>query len=495
MKPLPPHRLLGTALLFTAPCATLWAQEYRPAESYVPRLEVRDDEAFPGGRSIHHDILIVREVSPGKDEKVILVKSVVNQAPSDVGPVWGDPSITEREYGPWLFLPNTYAVQTTLGIDGLPPAAVRMVRQAPRSDGTTDRTIQDKFSVKASLGIGGGAEVTSSVAKDGGVSLGKLPVSFSAGVESVAERSVTMTLKDYFTESGVTQDEVGDKTAFWHFRVAPDIDNNIWYSYSHYRVGPGWLFGHAGITPMMRRAALETVSEWRVPGKYEGPVYISTVSGVALNEYGYGGKDTLPDPEADMQHVTRIDLGSPQLARQPMVRLQSLSGVGHCLSQPNPAQPDVTLEPCAAGNANPGQQWYLDTDQTYRNRASRQCLAADPMGGGVRAEACGGSMLNKQWQWRADRLHSIYMDGGSWGLHVRDGKPMAIFDPVRHQDIGSNPFHHLLRPWSSYPRAPTQGDVVPALAGSSPAISQGLLRFTAVSADERWQPRPVDAIR
>lgn len=488
---------LTAALLATTPFATVAAQDTRSVGSYVPRLEIRDSEVFDNGRSIHHDIVIVREVSPSIDEKVVIVRTVVNQVPSLHGlDMWGDRA-REPDYGNILTMPSYYEVATTLTAPGLDAGQIRLISQAPRSDGTTERIIQDKVGVKTSVGTAASAELTSAVAKDGGFSLGKLPVSFNAGFEQTSERSVTMTLKDYFTESAATRGDAGDVSALWRFRLAPDIANDLWYSYSHYRVGPGWLFNLAKVTPMMRRATIETLSEWRLPGSYNGPIDIAT-RGLIENSTRFAtisSMDTWPDDEADIGHLTRVDLGSPHLERQPVVRLQSLSGVGRCLTQAQSDQPAVTLAPCGNGSDGAEQQWYLDGDHTYRNVASRQCLAADPLGGGVRTESCTGAMLNKQWQWRADRLHSTYMDGGSWRLHVRDGVPRAIFDPTRHQEIGSNPFHHLLRPWSSYPQAPTTGDVVPAVAGASPAISQGLLRHEAVSAEERWQPLSIDSHR
>ncbi|MDQ7994288.1 MAG: RICIN domain-containing protein [Luteibacter sp.] len=492
-----PEPWLVATVLAAAPFAAVVAQDARTVGGYVPRLEVRDSDVFDNGRSIHHDIVVVREVSPRVDEKVVIVKTVVNQLPTVQGlHMWGGRE-SEDNYGNILTLPLHYEVETTLTAPDLQDGQVRLISQAPRSDGATDRTFVDKVGVKTSVGAGASTELTAAVSKDSGFSWGKLPVSFNAGFEQTSERSVTMTLKDYFTESAVTKNAAGEASALWRFRLAPDIANDVWYSYSHYRVGPGWLFTLPTTTPMMQRATIETVSEWRLPGGYSGPIDIATRSSVdnSTRLAPTSSMETWRDEDAGIGHLTRIDLGSPHLERQPVVRLQSLAGEGHCLTQSQRDQPAVALAPCKGGTDGAEQQWYLDSDHTYRNVASRLCLAADPAGGGVRTESCAGSMLNKQWQWRADRLHSTYMDGGSWRLHVRDGVPRAIFDPVRHQEIGSNPFHHLLRPWSSYPQAPTPGDVVPAVAGASPAISQGLLRHKAVSAEERWQPLPIDSNR
>lgn len=489
--------LLGVVLFAFATCPAAAAQSTSSTGGYMPRLEVRDSGVFDDGRSIHHDVVVVREVSPSRDEKVILVKTVVSQTPTahilSMHPAWE----REETYGMYMTIPATYEVETTLTGTALGDKQIRLVSQMPRSDGATDRIIQDKVSVKTSVGAGTSAELTSAVEKGGGFSLGKLPVSFNAGFEQVSERSITMTLKDYFTEAVATRSDAGEVSAVWRFQLAPDIASDVWYSYSHYRVGPGWLYGLAKVTPMMRRATLETISEWRVPGDYTGPLDITTRSFLDLTSRrgSHSFLHTWRDDDASVGHHTRIDLGSPHLERQPVVRLQSLAGIGDCLTQPRSDDTAVAMMPCGHGSSGPEQQWYLDSDHTYRNVGSRQCLSADPMGGGVRAEACEGAMLNKQWQWRADRLHSVYMDGGSWRLHVREGVPMAIFDPTRHQEIGSNPFHHLLRPWSSYPQAPTAGDVIPAVSGASPAISQGLLSHTAVSADERWQPLPIDSHR
>lgn len=484
------------AALATTGCLAAHAEDVRlPSSAYVPHIEIRDGDAFEGNRSIHHDIVVVRDVNRYRDEKVILVRSTVQQRPSYAGLIWpfDEP---EHEYGIALSMADAYHVWTQVVAPGLPGDQVRLVRQAPRSDGATDRTIQDKISFKTSIGIGTGVETNGPLAKDGGLSLGKLPISFTSGLEKSTERTVSMTLKDYFTDSFVTRTDYS-QVAAWAFRLAPDIANDLWYSYSHYRIGPGWLYNLAKFTPMMRQAAIEVVSEWRIPGNYEGPVYIWTNSRVdSRTRNGQAGANFVErDPTSEVSHLTEVDMATPQLARQQVVRLQSLSGNGDCLTQKHTDKPEITLESCSSGDVMPEQQWYLDSDSTYRNRASGMCLAADVLGGGAVAEACDGAMLNKQWEWRADRIHSRFMDGGAWRLYVRDGKPMTIFDPVRHQNTPSNPFHALLKPWSSYPHAPTQGDVVPALVGTSPQISQGLLSYKAIGNDERWQPVPVDSSR
>jgi hypothetical protein len=139
----------------------------------------------------------------------------------------------------------------------------------------------------------------------------------------------------------------------------------------------------------------------------------------------------------------------------------------------------------------PGQQWMLEFDGTYRNRASKQCLTADSDSGAVIMSSCDKPSLNKQWSWSADRIHSRFSGGNHWRLHVRGGQPHAMFDPALHEVIVSNDSHPLLRPWSSYPNKPTQGDVIPRLGTASPPVPASYLTYREVSADERWQPVPI----
>ena len=113
----------------------------------------------------------------------------------------------------------------------------------------------------------------------------------------------------------------------------PDVNGDVWNSTTK-------------VTPMMRGAALQTVSVWRVPGSYEGLVDVDTSSSVIRREYHQRLKrmETTHDAEADIRSVQRIDLGAPTLTRQPTVRLQSLSGTGACLSQPNSKTSAVTMK-------------------------------------------------------------------------------------------------------------------------------------------------------
>lgn len=457
---------------------------------YAPRLSVSNSGGDNKGRSIRHEIVVLRDVDASSDDKVILVKTVVDQAPSVSTLTWyGEP--TNYAYGTTFSVADGYLVSTHLVFgDGTQPAAV-IESQVPTSDGATERNITETVRTSASIGVSAAPESLATLA------LGKLPLSASAGAERGEERSVTMTLKDYSVSSHSGMDAEGRPRVGWRFSLAPDIADNLWYAYSHFNLFHNYLYSAARVTPMMRRATLETAAVWRIPGDYDGPLDVVTTTGVDIRHHGalYGENRTFRDKNATISLSTRVDLGSPHLSRQPVVRLQSLSGLGLCLAQPDAGTPAVVMQRCAPREENAGQQWILDTDLTYRNFGSGYCLTADPLTGGVHAEACAGAMLNQRWEWRADRLHTMYMDDGNWRLHVRDGIPRAVFDPTRHQDIVTNAYHPLLRPWSSYPKAPTLGDVIPSLNTTSPPIPTSFLAFRQVNAEERWQPVPVDASR
>lgn len=457
-------------------------------EQYVPRVE-RFDATKPGEHgSIRHHIVVLRDTTPSRDEKVIVVMAEVDHAPAENGAYMrydSDPV----DSGQTLAIPDAYQVTTQLGLHGPGAPSPVPVEFAPSSDGATERTISEKVAVTSASGGSTAFSVGSALLKAGELVNGKLPVNLNESDSRTEEFSVTMTLKDYFTEAALRQQ--GDAhAATWAFRLARDIASNVWYFYDG-SISKNWsMNSERRMTPMMRRAALSVSSVWRVPASYEGPVDIVTRADIVNRVYALREErtETTTDPSG-MALTTRVDLGSPYLSRQPVVRLQSRDGTGHCLVQPAADDDAVRLAPCRGGEADAAEQWTFELDKTWRNRASGHCLTADPATGNVVAQPCEGPALTQQWEWRADRLHTLYIEGGSWRLHVRnDGTPNAIFNPAIHQNIPSNVYHPLLRPWSSYPLAPTPGDVIPNLNSISPPVPESYLSFGAVSTAERWQP-------
>jgi hypothetical protein len=456
---------------------------------YVPRVEIRQDRTFPGGRAVRHHIVVLRDIDSSRDEKVVLVTAEVDQAPGWNGALWNGSFLTEGA-GYHLFVPDRYVVTTQLAGVGQPvPLTLQDVE--PKTDGAIDRTINETVMVKTSAGMSASFDILEGLAKNDAPHLGKIALGFNAATERTEQSVVTMTLKDYSVESS-TREGGGSRAVDWVFPLAPDIARDYRYFEDGQNIH-GALNSTRRMTPMMRRATLQTTSVWRLPGDYEGELDVTTRATVDNRIYLSlkRATETEADPDSDIFFTTRIDLGSPHLTRQPTIRLQSLHGLGECLTQREPRSPDLSLDTCEKGAGGKNQHWYLEADNTYRNRGSGQCLTTRPDNGEVHAAECSGTPLNQQWKWSADRIHSLYMGGGTWRLHVRDGALSAMFDPARHQEMVSNQYHPLLRPWSSYPNKPSQGDVVPNLAGTSPQIPESYLEYNAVGVEERWQPQPV----
>jgi hypothetical protein len=54
--------------------------------------------------------------------------------------------------------------------------------------------------------------------------------------------------------------------------------------------------------------------------------------------------------------------------------------------------------------------------------------------------------------------------------------------------MAANPNHFLLRPWSSYPAAPSEKDWVPTLSGRQPDFQKlPGYEYREVETSERWQ--------
>lgn len=454
--------------------------------SYTPSLQLRVDKPFADGRRIFHDIKVMRDVTPSRDDKVVIVKTQVNQAPSKRGTWWnGVPNPGGKSY--WLLIPDRYRVTTGLNFAN-DASLLTLQEYAPQSDGVKERTVNTSLSIKASSNVSAAPDVLQSLASMGAGTAGKLPLTLSSGKERTETESVTMTLKDYTTH--VAPMTIGQSRAVtWEFPLANDIARDIDY----FKDGENHnasLLSERKATPMMKSATLEMASTWRIQGDRGGDLVVTTRSDVVTRVYDtLENGSSLEDDEASVvEFTTRVSMDSPFLARQPVVRLQSLAGTGACLTQPDAGRPDVVMAACDRGEANPGQQWMLELDGTYRNRASKRCLTAEETSGEVVVSDCASPSLNKQWSWSADRIHSRYAGGNHWRLHVRGGRPNAKFDPALHQVIVSNDSHPLLRPWSSYPNKPTPGDVIPRLATVSPPVPESYMAYREVSSDQRWQP-------
>ena len=123
----------------------------------------------------------------------------------------------------------------------------------------------------------------------------------------------------------------------------------------------------------------------------------------------------------------------------------------------------------------------------YVNRKSKKCLTAQPAAGSVVTEACGNLTFEKQWQWRADRLHSL-IDHERYRMYVAGGQ-VLVSKKGRFPDFPANFSSPALEPWSNYPAAPRQGiDLIVGRAGTRPVpIGPEYAGLPAVTDDQRWR--------
>jgi hemolysin len=483
----------------------------------VPHERFRHHAIGGAGNSVSHDILVLRDTTTTRDEKVVIVKAIVDITPAESGVRHrGAAAYRSDGEGDFLRLPQSYTVRTVVGWDDKDnDPGVRLDRAIPSDSPDVDRVVEQSSGVSTSYGL-----TTSSSVEDGlkglGISaIGKVPVEFSASRTYADSTSVSMVTKSYYTTQ--TGEHLGKAyAAQWVFHLANDIAGDPGYFNSgSYKVGTKRM------TPMMRKASTELLSVWRTPGKFEGVLTIGSSGSVDNRLYGYNqslgvtrdpGSDTTPDgdqpywwfwsggkdPYASRRRVPavpaqviKLNLDSPYLTSSPTVLLQSSSGAGDCLTQVagGPDTGQVAMAGCVAVENRRDQQWVLDKEGRYRNRASGLCL--DFGGDGRVFTAPCGLHLTQRWRWAADRIVS-HADGGTLHrLELRGGQPTAHFDAERHDPIVLNTDNALLPPWSNYPLKPGEGSTIPRFGAESPDVPASYHGFRAVSAAERWQTIPL----
>lgn len=476
-------------------------------------LRIDDQTIANNGRSASQTIRVMRDTTTSHDYKVIAVEAAVHVIPNANGVLKHRDDEDATSYfepsgeGFYLFAPNAYRSTTVLQWQGDVPAA-QLLQAVPKTSGVTNRKISEDITSKSTLTASVAPDYARGLNKDGIFYQGKVPFSLAWASETSERSVVEMSVEDY-SVSATAQTYPWGLASTWTFPLANDVSGNPDY------------FGMEKLstrkmTPMMREASLATASEWRVDGDYEKTILIASRGTVENRRFTWSGvrddpdrgprvsqdrasidtfdayekglpwdQDTNDAQDGDAQPwvVSKIDLSSPYLTRSPTILIQSLAGLGKCLQADH-----GTVELAACDKGKRSQQWNLEADSTYRNRANGACLTTAPDVGDVTTTACEANALNQQWKWSADRIHSMYDGGETWRLHVREGALNAKFDASRHQRMAPNPNHFLLRPWSSYPSAPSKTDWVPTLSGR-PSDFQRLpgYEYREVETTERWQ--------
>jgi hypothetical protein len=105
-------------------------------------------------------------------------------------------------------------------------------------------------------------------------------------------------------------------------------------------------------------------------------------------------------------------------------------------------------------------------------------------------QACKNGEQGQEWQWNADRLYAG--SPGGWRL-FSDGQTISVASDDTLGIIPTNADHHLLKPWSSYPLAPTAGDFLPTLGDTTvrPTIpGDWPTRYKGPQRGEQWDVIP-----
>lgn len=414
---------------------------------------------------------IVRSRTVSSDFKLVTVTSKASLTPANNGV--SDGAVTGKNA--WTAdLPLEYRLRHTVTADD---AKVTYVDHFPETDGRTEFTQQDTETRKISIGGETGAEISRSGVKDDPLAA-KLPFKLTAGYEHSWQSSLTTTFKDYSILA--TPGAPGIVT--WKALIAPKLKNVLVK-----RWGADLpVLTEEKMTPMMRSATFEAMSSWQVPGTYEGLANVTISAGYDLDRKRWWWNRTRVEHSNErvprditLDYAVRLD--DPYLSAEITVLIRSATGSGACLRDNGGI---VDLASCRSTERS--QMWGLDAASRYVNRGSGRCLAAQPATRSVVTESCENITFEKQWQWRADRLHSL-IDHTRYRLYVSGGQ-VHVAPKGHFADFPANFSSPALEPWTNYPAAPRQGiDHVVGSAGTKPlVVGPEYAGMPAVSDDQRW---------
>ena len=393
-------------ILFDEAPTTRRLAELPPGASYVPRKPFRKQTfPLPNGQSITYDISIVRDLTANSDNdrKLIAVQARMNLRPGR-NLAWWNGTFRETK-GSHFFIPKSYDIKMAIEpLKGSP--TVDLSDFQPRNAKPTNQRIDTQIAVQSSVGTGiapGILELLIGAGTDPVGALSKLPSLLlpDDGATNTETKTVSMNVDDYW----VTAATPDSRHIAWRFELSPAADMDTHFADGSHKTWGYTLYSVTGkLSPMMKSAALETGSVWMLPASWTGKVSITTDVSIQNRVYFDSFFDKRgpfsrleEDDLAGAQHRIDIDLDSPLLTRTPTVRLQSLSGDGLCLAQPEKGASVVTMQMCAEGENGRHQQWHLDMRGTYRNRDSGWCLTAKLNDGGVEALPCKENQRSQEW--------------------------------------------------------------------------------------------------
>lgn len=422
------------------------------------------------------NIDVIRSAERSQDKKFVSIKTSPTTSRSTKN------GIIVGGFGPggsglnlWgAYLPHAYRFTHQLTAQQVVPV---LVNSAPASDSRTDfnysETKTNGFSIGGTLGSEFGGTKAENITY-----AAKSPFNVNFGLSYSHSKTMSYAFQDY----SLIATQNGSKLT-WNAPIDPKLRAVLVE-----RLTAGMpVLTEARMTPMMRSASLESYTLWELPGNYTGTATVNIGGGYDLNrrEWWWDRSQVKSLHVTDVHDAAQqytLDLNSPFLTREMTVLIRSADGVGKCMSQN--ASSGVSLESCAASNAN--QLWGLDSENRYVNRASNRCLSVRETDGALVTNIC--ALDNRQqWEWQADRLHSLY--NRNWRLYASGSRLKVIPDGSMHfQDTPKNVFNPLNIPWASYPRAPSIHDVMPSHLGPSPQISpEWVDRYQGVDTRQRWR--------
>lgn len=414
---------------------------------------------------------LVRSRTASTDSKYIVLTSKATIKTALNGITEG--SVTGQNL--WAtYLPVEYRLRHAIDTGDVTPT---YIDHFPETDGRTEFTQTDTKIRGFTIGGSTGSELSSTGAADATLA-SKVPLNVNFGYEHKWQTAVTTTFRDY----SLLATPEANRAVVWKALIAPRLQNVLVKRWGADM--PTLTLDY--MTPMMRSTTLVGMSQWKLPGSYEGMATLEMSGGYSLerNEWRYKRVDIVHTKATDSRDVpTRfvVDMSDPYLSAEITVQIRSHVGSGSCMTD------DGIVRLAACDSSDRRQLWGLDASNRYVNRASGRCLAVQPSSGNVVTESCANITFEKQWQWRADRLHSL-ANPARYRLYVENGQVRFDAAAGRFQDYPVNPFGPQLDPWSNYPQPPLPGSQQPAPAGVRPVdIDPTWTSYAPVSDDQRWR--------
>lgn len=423
---------------------------------------------------------IVRSSGRTHDALVMSAKSTHNLKPHHNG-----------KSGSSIIVPGTYEYYLRLSTPDNSGTKPLLSESRPASSPATNLNISESHTTTTSYGFGLSREVSAGLSKEGPTVGAKAAFSFDFSRSYSTTNALSFTVQDFSIGANAVQDQAHTSRVYWRMPLASAIASTADYF--------GRSPNESKMTPSMRQVTAEGSAVWFIPGTYTGTMSLSAGGKIDNLEFDGSAIEHKPDPRYQPTASVSIRADSPYLTREVTVFIQSKAGNGGCLRDEHGV---VVLRQCpdvAQGNwiEDLHAQWQLDSQGRYFNRGSRKCMriltsGLAPGGGGeIVMQHCSVNR-DQRWEWQADRIHTLYGDGHpEWRMFVGPGDIVGVRTTGKreYQPIPVNPYHALLNPWSSYPRAPGSAEFVPKLGdvGPNQPVSDEVKQLGPPLAQERWE--------